>query len=540
MPVVLLIGASNVHAQVQEKWSRVYFGPGDNVDEAVGIGLDASGNCYVAGNSTGSADWDFLVAKYNDSGAVEWEHSLNGPGDSSDYAMALEVDGDGNSFVGGWTTTKGVSGGQTLLIKLNTAGGVVWTCKTKVSDANVRDLFIGPSHDIIAVGMGSQGGYNAYATKYSPAGDSLWTKYYKWTGSSGGDGKCGACALDGSVYLAGFVGYGTPVDILTVKMSADGDTLWGRAYDGPGHGSDAANGIAVDNDGNAYVVGKIIGSGGSSDIVVLKYSPAGELLWDWIYDGSASGTDAPVGVLIDPDGNVCIGGYTRQSETSDDFTFIKLSPDGDSLLFGYAGTAASESAEGVALDSAGNMYITGRRASYTGTLDDYLTMKFDGATGANLWEMTWDGGGGYDLGTHVCIGQEDHVYVAGYVNGTDLPDTENDIGVVAYEPVVSAVFEQSVNNRPRGFALHQNSPNPFNAATTIRFDVERGGAAALSILNLLGQTILTHREDNLLAGSYSFEWDGTDMKGRSVASGVYFYRLTAEQQSLTRKMVLMK
>jgi len=538
MPVVLLIGAGSVHAQVREVWWHVRAAPGDNEDEAVGIGLDAGGNCYVAGVSTGSADCDFLVAKYNGSGGVEWEHSINGPGDSSDYAMALEVDGDGNSFVGGWTATKGVTGQQALLIKLNTAGEVVWTCKSGIASATVRDLVTGPSDDIIAVGMGRQGEWNAYATKYSPAGDSLWTKFYKWAGSSGGDGKRGACAPDGSVYMAGFVGYGTPVDILTVKMSADGDTLWGRAYDGPGHGSDAASGIAVDNGGNAYVVGKVIGTGGSSDIAVLKYSPAGDLLWDWIYNGSANSTDEAVGVKLDPDGDICVGGTTSQLGKGHDFAFIKLSPDGDSLLVSYAGVAATDDAYAMTLDSNGNVYITGQRpgvASY-----DYLTMKFDGATGAKVWEMTWDRNGGYDRGTHVCVGQEDHVYVAGYVNGTSLPDTKNDVGAVAYEPVAAAVFEPSVNEPPRGFALHQNSPNPFNAATTIRFDLETGGAAALSILNILGQTILTHREDDLPAGSYSFEWDGTDMKGRPVASGVYLYRLQGNRQVTSRKMVLLK
>ena len=49
LPFVVLIGAGNVQAQVQQAWSHVYLGPGDNVDEAVGIGHDASGHCYVAG-----------------------------------------------------------------------------------------------------------------------------------------------------------------------------------------------------------------------------------------------------------------------------------------------------------------------------------------------------------------------------------------------------------------------------------------------------------------------------------------------------------
>jgi len=536
--VALMIGATGVYAQVQEEWSHVYPGPGDNDDEVVGLGLDATGNCYVAGRSTGSSALDFLVAKYNDAGGVAWEHSINGPGDSTDYAMALEVDANGNSFVGGWTTTKGVHVQQCLLIKLNTDGDTVWTCTSYVSNSTVRDLCFGPSGSIVAVGMGYQGGYNVYAMKYSSAGDSLWARFYKWAGSVGGDAKCGACGPDGSVYLAGFVGMGVPVDILTVKMSADGDTLWGRAYDGPGHGSDAAVGIAVDNSGNAYVAGKVIGAGGNSDIAVLKYSSTGTLLWDWIYNGSSNSTDEAVGVKLDPDGNVCVGGTTSQSGKDHDFAFIKLSPDGDSLLVSYAGTAGTDDAYAMTLDSTGNMYVTGHRpgvASY-----DYLTMKFDGVTGAKIWEKTWDGGGGYDRATHICVGQADHVYVAGFVNPTAVPDTKYDIGIVGYEPLAAAVFEPSTNEPPRGFALYQNSPNPFNAGTTIRFDLETGGDVALAIVNILGQTILTHREADLPPGTFSFTWDGTDMSGRPVASGIYLYQLQANHQAQTRKMVLLK
>ncbi len=539
LPVALLIGIGTVHAQVQEEWSHVYPGPGDNEEETVGVALDANGNCYTAGSSYGTTPGDFLVAKYNVSGGIEWHVPINGPGDSVDYATAMIVDAAGNCFIAGWTTAKSVAGQQMLLVKANTGGTVDWAHSHQIGlDGQVRALILDSSSNIVAVGMSNDGGYHAYVTKYSPGGDSLWTRFYKWIGASGGNGQRVACAPDGAIYFTGTTATATLDDILTVKLSADGDTLWGRVYDGPDHRYDEGRNLAVDDAGNAYVVGKVKDLNGNPDIAVLKYDPDGNLLWDWIYSGSSYAE--PVGVKLDPDGNICIGGTTIQLGQSYDFTFIKLSADGDSLLFAHAGTSATEEAHDMALDASGNVYITGMRASAIGTLHDYLTMKFDGATGAYIWEKTWDGGGGYDRGIRICVGEEDHVYVAGYVDPTGEPDTKNDLGIVAYEPIIAAVFEPSMSEPPRGFSLHQNSPNPFNAATIIRFDLETGGAATLSIVNILGQTILTHREDDLSPGSYSFEWDGTDMRGAPVASGIYLYQMRAHRQLQTRKMVLLK
>ena len=537
----LLLGAGPAYAQVQEEWSHVYVGPGDNDEGSRGIGVDALGNCYVAGASTGAADWNFLLGKYNHAGGVEWQIPINGPGDSSDYAQTMIVDAAGNSYISGWTTTKGVSGPQKLLVKVNTAGTVVWAHSHRIGgDGSMRHMAFDPSGNIIVVGMSSSSGYHANVTKYSTAGDSLWTRFYRWTGASGGNGQRVDCALDGSVYFTGTAtkSSGTFDDILTVKLSADGDTLWGRVYDGAGHNYDEGIDIVVDDDGNAYVVGKAKNTAGNTDIAVIKYSPSGTQLWDWTYNGSSSSGDEPIGVELDMDGNVCVGGTSYETGKARDYTFIKLSPSGDSLLVSFAGATGSEYAYDMALDANGNMYVTGERsgvASY-----DYLTMKFDGATGAKEWEMTWDGGGGYDRGTNICVEEEDHVYVAGYINPTAEPDTKNDIGVVAYEPVAAAVFEPTTNQPPRAFTLYQNSPNPFNAGTLIRFDLERGGDATLAIVNILGQTVLTHREHDLPSGSYSFEWDGTDARGVPVSSGVYLYRLQTDRQVSSRKMVLLK
>ena len=87
-----------------------------------------------------------------------------------------------------------------------------------------------------------------------------------------------------------------------------------------------------------------------------------------------------------------------------------------------------------------------------------------------------------------------------------------------------------------------NYPNPFNPSTTISFQIsnEQNEQIQLEIYNMKGQKVRTLVKDILSAGCYSVGWNGTDDNGRSVSSGVYFYRLISDNQSYTKKMILMK
>ncbi len=95
---------------------------------------------------------------------------------------------------------------------------------------------------------------------------------------------------------------------------------------------------------------------------------------------------------------------------------------------------------------------------------------------------------------------------------------------------------------PRGFSLSRNFPNPFNPSTTISYSVPEGEAplVSLKIYDLSGRVVRTLVNGMREAGTYSVIWDSTDSFGRSVSSGVYFYRLKAGSFMQTRKMVLLK
>lgn len=90
------------------------------------------------------------------------------------------------------------------------------------------------------------------------------------------------------------------------------------------------------------------------------------------------------------------------------------------------------------------------------------------------------------------------------------------------------------------FALEQNVPNPFNPATTIHFTLPENAVVKLVIYDVAGRIVRTLVDEKRRADNYEVTWDGRDMHGDAVASGVYFYRISAGKHRATRKMVLLK
>ncbi|MCP4568835.1 MAG: T9SS type A sorting domain-containing protein [FCB group bacterium] len=88
---------------------------------------------------------------------------------------------------------------------------------------------------------------------------------------------------------------------------------------------------------------------------------------------------------------------------------------------------------------------------------------------------------------------------------------------------------------PEYLFLRQNYPNPFNPITRISFSLPKACRAALEIYNITGQKVVTLVDKNLRAGTHEFAWDAG-----GVASGIYFYRLEADEYATTRKMILLK
>jgi len=98
-------------------------------------------------------------------------------------------------------------------------------------------------------------------------------------------------------------------------------------------------------------------------------------------------------------------------------------------------------------------------------------------------------------------------------------------------------FEGAV---PASFKVEQNSPNPFNPETVIKFSLPQDARVTLKVYNILGQVVNTLVDEALPAGNHSATWDGKNEQGRDVASGVYFYRIKAGDFESIQKMTLLR
>ena len=96
------------------------------------------------------------------------------------------------------------------------------------------------------------------------------------------------------------------------------------------------------------------------------------------------------------------------------------------------------------------------------------------------------------------------------------------------------------DNLPSTFSLDQNYPNPFNPVTTINYALPKAGHVKIQIFNTQGRLISTLIDRKKPAGRYTIQWNGKDMHVKTVASGVYFYRIVADEFVKVKKLMLLK
>ncbi len=96
------------------------------------------------------------------------------------------------------------------------------------------------------------------------------------------------------------------------------------------------------------------------------------------------------------------------------------------------------------------------------------------------------------------------------------------------------------NTLPYRFELAQNYPNPFNPTTTINFSLPNKSQVVIEVLNSLGQRVKTLVDREISAGDHSVEWNATNSAGKPVASGMYLYRIAADEFVSVKKMMLLR
>lgn len=534
---------NSIFAQVNQEWISIFNGPSNRADEPTSMAIDIAGNVYVTG-STSTISFlgasDFATIKYNSSGVQQWVAYYNGPAsaDSSrDYANSIALDNTGNVYVVG-TSYGGATNFDYVTIKYSSNGIQRWAERFN-STTNSYDEAIGIAVDnsgkIYVTGTSpGDGSVSEFTTiKYDSSGMQQWVAGYKGMGDMSSSPTSIKLDLSGNVYVTGSSNHlGSSDNYATVKYNPAGVQQWAVPYYGASNFQDNAYSIAVDNSGNVYVTGASWGSVTNLDYATIKYNSSGFQQWAVRYNGSGSSTDVANTVAVDILGNVFVTGYSLGTGTSYDYATIKYNSNGDSVWvrrYDYGpGGNRDDRAFDLALDSTGNVYVTGWSSS--SMFNDYTTIKYS-STGNQLWLQRYNGVGNYnDAAVAVAIDNSENVYVTGASWG----DSSNtDYATIKYSHLVSV--NQITNSIPKNYFLYQNYPNPFNPVTVISYQLAVNSNTSLKIYDILGNEVSTLVNEKQNAGVYSINWNAS-----SFPSGIYYYKIISEKFSDTKKMSLIK
>jgi hypothetical protein len=367
----------------QQLWTARYDGAG-GFDEPAAIAVDADGNVYVTGTSEDAAGIDdYATVRYSADGQRQWARRFDAGTGSTDQASDLAVDGDGNAYVTGWSYKSG-SGTDYLTISYDPAGKVRWKARTSGTGSNndyAYAIEVDALGNVFVTGeviINFATRYRDYGTvKYDPNGKKLWFATYTSPIAPGSQDSPHAMGLDGegNVYVTG-ESWGTgpgccPIDWATIKYDTNGDELWVQRVDGPSHGQDIANDLAVDAVGNVVVTGQITTE--THDMGTVKYGADGTVLWKDIHD-DMSLDESNSAVAVDHRGRVFTTG-SRLNE-GNDFDWVTLAYTRNGKLVGraqYGGTANFIDSPSDIAVVPGGAVVTGSAANDT---FDYVTILY--------------------------------------------------------------------------------------------------------------------------------------------------------------------
>jgi Photosynthesis system II assembly factor YCF48/Secretion system C-terminal sorting domain len=169
-----------------------------------------------------------------------------------------------------------------------------------------------------------------------------------------------------------------------------------------------------------------------------------------------------------------------------------------------------------------DLYFFNDQTGFAGT---GLNRIFKTTNGGTNWGYQIDTGGSYRLSFI-----NDLTGWSCWIGNIGITHTTNGGG-----PIIYTGFVSNSTSIPDKFILYQNYPNPFNPSTTIELDLPVSSKINLIICDILGRELYKIADEHLKPGSYTFTWDA-----RKCASGIYFYRLTTDDHSETKKMILIK
>lgn len=538
--IFLFLFSSVTLAQISRQWVNRFNGTANSFDIVSELIPDDSGNVFVYGTSfNNSTLTDFTILKYSSSGIPLINKSFNYGTNSYDQLKTAVRDNDGNSYLVG-LTSQGTDNNKLLTVKLNPNADQEWSSiynKDGYSNFIGKDIiYFNNFIYVLANATFSNGRKDEFLLKYNPQGQLINENILTVPGSItmeslnltfSGNGFLVSSStvnfsntisrlhiivynqnllsqsifpLSVSLGLERFIKLikvdsdkfyftGTKVtplnDVdfqfgsLTVENSGSVSLNWIRTFNGSGNHYDFPFDIASDSENNIYITGSSRNGSilGTEDVVTLKYSPSGNLIWQKNYNSLTNGIDQGMSITVDNSGNVYVGGASDLGNVKLAFLILKYSLSGNLLFedkYSYAENP-EDFVYSVAVNNANDFFITGISFN-PGTDYDFATLKYSASS------------------------------FVGYNN-------------------------ESINS----FKLNQNYPNPFNPETNISFSLIKSGIVSLNVFDSKGLFVKKLINEFKISGEYNYKFNADDLP-----SGIYFYKLDSDNYSQSKKMILIK
>jgi hypothetical protein len=391
--------------------------------------VDDSGNVIVSGRSAvSSSDDEFVTIKYRPDGDTAWLRRFN-PGSGLDGATALAVDRSGNVIVTGYLGGPTSQYGDWVTIKYSAHGESLWAAVKDIGDDDRPSCLVVDSagNSYVTGRAGSNSYFDMCLVKNDATGNEVW--FFSYDGGNTDMGTAVALDGQGNTYLTGFTSTGSNGDLMTWKLGLGGESLWAKVYDGPAGEFDRGSYVAVDGSGNAVVAGTSQDTAVREDYVIIKYGPTGDTLWTRRYNGPGNRSDQVAGLAVDAAGNVYVTGTSDvDAQGHYNYATIKYSPTGEQRwVVRYIGPRYYDRAGGIALGADANAYVTGSSVNSSGEWD-VVTIKYDSA-GNQQWLERFDMPSVFDEAYVLALSRQGAVYVGGR---TDNDTTGIDYLTLAY------------------------------------------------------------------------------------------------------------
>ena len=301
------------------------------------------------------------------------------------FGYSVVTDSSNNIYITGTTQTFGGEDYDVFLQKYSSSCNLLYTIQWGGPGNDIpRGIAVDAEDNVYITGSTdsfSNGQTQIFLLKYDPSGDLQFSQ--TWGGRLNDQGNAVAVDLFGNVYVVGTTtSYGAGgSDLILLKYDPNGNLLYQKTWGGTQN--DFGTGVTVDSGGYVYATGYTYSLGpvpGTSAIMLLKYDQSGNLLFQQIWGGTQN--DFATGVTVDIDGHVYVVGYTKSASIKagvPSALLLKYDQAGTLLFAKSWGGNRGDFAYGVAVDTAENVYVTGYTYSFGPNTQgaNFFLLKYD-------------------------------------------------------------------------------------------------------------------------------------------------------------------